>query len=116
VPIFLERKMLKLLLRNAIRSPGKLLAICMVVYLAATSFFVAFFVAVLAVRFFIQTMKKKAKELEAADAEAARSEAARPVVPAAPVTAATPEESVSPAPVRQYAKSAVVIPFRTGTR
>ncbi|MDQ7980359.1 hypothetical protein QYH69_24275 [Paraburkholderia sp. SARCC-3016] len=108
--------MLKLLLRNATTSPGKVLAVCLVLYLASMSFFVGIFVAVLAVRFFIQTMKKKAKELEAADAEAARSEAARPVVPAAPVAAAMPEESVSPAPVRQYAKSAVVIPFRTGTR
>jgi hypothetical protein len=116
VPIFLERKMLKLLLKDAIRSPFKLLAICMVAYLAATSFFVGIFVAVLAVRFFIQTMKKKAKELEAADAEAARAEAAKPVVPASPAKAATPEEAVAPAPVRQYAKSAVVIPFRTGTR
>jgi hypothetical protein len=107
--------MLKLLLKNAIRSPFKLFAACMVVYLAATSFFVGLFVAVLFARFVMQTMKKKAKELESAAADAARAEAVKPVVPASPAQVASPEDAVASAPVRQYAKSAVVIPFRTGT-
>jgi hypothetical protein len=108
--------MLKLLLKDAIRSPFKLLAACIVAYLAATSFFVALFIAVLAVRFFTQTMKKKTKDLEAAAADAARAEASKLVRPASPAVTVAAEETVAPTPARQYAKSAVVIPFKTGTR
>lgn len=117
--------MLKLLFKDAIKSPGKLLALCMVVYLATMSFFVAGFVFLLAARWLQKTMQKKAKALEAAEAEAAKAEAlkaqaAQPVaaatVTATATAAANDTVAAPPAPKRQYAKSAVVIPFKTGTR
>ncbi|MFC0403148.1 hypothetical protein [Paraburkholderia rhizosphaerae] len=107
--------MLKLLLKDAIKSPFRLLALCMAVYLAATSFFVGLFVAVLAVRFVVKFMKEKAKAIATEAADAARAEAAIPVMPVSPAVTATPEAAVEPTPAPQYAKSAVIIPFRTGT-
>ncbi|MGQ7932225.1 hypothetical protein [Paraburkholderia sp. D1E] len=119
--IFLEREMLKLLLKDATKTPWKLLALCLVVYLATLSLVVFIFVAFLAGHWLRKTIQQKTKALEAAEAK--RAEAATPVVPAAPavatVTPANPAvapAAAQPAPKRQYAKSAVVIPFRTGTR
>jgi flagellar biosynthesis component FlhA len=121
--ILLERKMLKLLFKDAIKTPGKLLALCLVVYLATISFFVLGFVLLLAARWLQKHMQQKAKALEAAEAEAAkakvtRTETAQPVVAAALKVAAAANDNVAvaPAPKRQYAKSAVVIPFKTGTQ
>jgi hypothetical protein len=118
--IFLERKMLKLLFKDAIKTPGTLLALCFVMYLASMSFFVAAFLLLLAARWLQKTIQQKAKAVEAAEAEAARAQAAKPAVaPAtvAPTVAAANEATAAqPAPKRQYAKSAVVIPFKAGTR
>ncbi|MBU6486220.1 MAG: hypothetical protein KGQ57_00155 [Burkholderiales bacterium] len=111
--------MLNLLFKDLIKAPGKLLAVCVILYLATMSFLIAFFLVALAARWVQTEMKKKAKAAEAAAAEAARAEAAKPaavapnVVPVAAVPAAAP---AAPMPQRQYAKSAVVIPFKTGTR
>ncbi|MFL9995243.1 hypothetical protein PQR34_32400 [Paraburkholderia sediminicola] len=115
--------MLKPLFKDAIKTPWKLLALCLVVYLATLSLVVLIFVGFLAGHWLRKTIQQKTKALEAAEAEAKRAEAATPIVPAAPVVAtvtpanpAVAPAAAQPIPKRQYAKSAVVIPFRTGTR
>lgn len=118
--------MLELLFKHLFRSPGKLLALCLVVYLAAQSFFVGVFLAIVAARWVHKHLVLKAKALEAAEADAARelADKAREQAQAAAAQksagAATPAAEVATAasPVqRQYAKSAVVIPMKkTGTR
>lgn len=111
--------MLKLLLANALRSPGRLLALCVVIYIASISFFVGLFVVVLVIAAVRSEIKKKLKAAEAqatetkqAEAEQLRSDFAK----AQSEKTEVPAEPGKPAPVREYAKSAVVIPFRTGTR
>ncbi|WGS55097.1 hypothetical protein LFL96_34670 (plasmid) [Paraburkholderia sp. D15] len=115
--------MVKLLFKDAIKTPWKLLALCLVVYLAATSLIVAIFLAFLGYAWVRKAIQQQAKTLAAAEAEAARAESAPPVVPVAPAVAtgvaaapAAPADAPQPAPKRQYAKSAVVIPLKTGTR
>ncbi|MFX1670935.1 hypothetical protein PWR63_01275 [Paraburkholderia sp. A2WS-5] len=117
--------MLSLLIKDLLKAPGKLVAVCFVLYLASISMFVSLFLALAVGGKFVQTLKRKAKALEAAEAEAerARAEAERvaaveaqkqaTAVAAAAAAAAQPE---AVAPTRQYAKSAVVILMkRTGT-
>jgi hypothetical protein len=125
--IFLERKMVKVLFKDAIKSPGKLFALCFVVYLATISIAVAGFLMLLAARWVSVEMKKKAKAIEAAEAEAeaARVEAEKLAASqrmatqvkaqAVPVATASNDSVATPTPMKQYAKSAVVIPFKTGT-
>ncbi|MGF6851157.1 hypothetical protein [Paraburkholderia sp. CI3] len=123
--------MLKVLFKDGFKTPGKLLALCLVVYLATISIVVAGFLILLAVSWVKFEMKKKAKAIEAdeADAEAARIEteklaaAARAAdaakartAPVAHATAAANDPAVKPAPIKQYAKSAVIVPFKTGTQ
>jgi len=125
--IFLERKMLITFFKDAVKSPPKVLALCFIAYFATISFVVSGFLVLLAIHWVVKEMTKKGKAILAAeaDAEAARIEseklAARAaaavkaeVAPAA--TAAANDSSVKPAPMKQYAKSAVVLPFKTGTR
>jgi uncharacterized membrane protein len=126
--------MLKVLLKDAIKVPGKLLALCIVMYLASLSLFVAgFLLLLLAARWLHKAMQQKAKAIEAAEAEAevARveaerlaaaskaAEAAKATVPTASVasaaSAANDTTAAGPTSTRRYAKSAVVIPFKTGT-
>ena len=107
--------MLTLLIKDVFKSPGKLVAVCFVLYLASMSFFVGLFLALAVGGKFVQTLKRKARALEAAEAEAERVAAveAQKQATAAAAAAAQPEPA---APTRQYAKSAVVIPMkRTGT-
>jgi len=120
--------MLKVLLKNAIKSPSprKVLALCFIVYFASISFVVASFLLLLAGSWLVAAMKKKARTIIAAEAEAeaASLEVAKPAAPAAdartqaaPVTSAAANDSnAQPAPMKQYAKSAVVLPFKTGTQ
>ncbi|APA90427.1 hypothetical protein BJG93_33095 (plasmid) [Paraburkholderia sprentiae WSM5005] len=123
--------MLKVMFKDALKTPGKLLALCLVVYLATISIVVAGFLILLAVSWVKVEMKKKAKAIEAAEAEAeaARIEteklaAAARAADAAKVrtadvahaTEAANDAAAQPAPTKQYAKSAVVVPFRTGTQ
>ena len=115
--------MLKLLFKDAIKTPWKLLALCFVVYLASMSLIVFIFLGILGYAWVRKAIQQKTKALAAAEEEAARAESAPPVVPVAPAiapvaasnTTAT-TEAPQPTPKRQYAKSAVVIQFRTGTR
>jgi flagellar biosynthesis component FlhA len=124
--IFLERKMLELLFTNAIKHPGKLLALCFVAHLATISFVVLGLLILLAIGWLRQKVKAAARAQAEADAEARRAEAAKAkiVVPepiakveAVNVAPATNDASTAPAAqTPQYARSAVVIPFRSGTR
>lgn len=104
--------------KDVLTSPAKLLALCLVVFLASTSFVVSLFLAMAVCGKLAQTLKRKAKALEAAEAEAerARAEAERVVALDALKQAAAVAQPAPPAPARQYARSAVVIPLkRTGT-
>ncbi|MCI0150931.1 hypothetical protein KNO81_34240 [Paraburkholderia sediminicola] len=125
--------MLKILLKDAIKVPGKLVALCLVMYLASLSLFAEGFLLLLAARWLHKAMQQKAKAIEAAEAEAevARveaeklaaasraAEAARATVATASVasaaSAANDTIAAAPTSTRRYAKSAVVIPFKTGT-
>ncbi|MGF6735591.1 hypothetical protein OKW50_007764 [Paraburkholderia youngii] len=119
--------MLKAHFKDSIKSPGKVLALCFIAYFATISFVVSGFLVLLAAHWVVKEMKKKGKALlqAEADAEAARIEteklAARaagetkvPVASAA--TAAANDSNLKPTPMKQYAKSAVVVPFKNGTR
>jgi hypothetical protein len=107
---------LNLLIKDVLKSPGKVLALCLIVYLATTSFFVCLFLGGLGVRW----LHKNAKAFEAAEREAAREtadkvhEQPRPEAQkgAAAVAPASTNAAVKTAPTRQYAKSAVVIPLK----
>jgi hypothetical protein len=125
--------MLKVLFKDSIKAPGKLLALCFVMYLASLSLFVAGFLVLLAIRWLHKTMQQKAKAIEAAKVEtevarveaaklAAASRAAQAAKPtavtasvASATTAANDATAAEPTSNRRYAKSAVVIPFKTGT-
>jgi hypothetical protein len=106
--IFLERKMPKQLVESAIKSPFKFLAVCFALWFAAHSFFAALFVGVVAL-----TMVKKSLKA----ARRGEHEPHEAKVPAAPATAKVVESVAQPATPskRQYAKSAVVVPLKTGT-
>ncbi|MFL9876498.1 hypothetical protein [Paraburkholderia megapolitana] len=120
--------MLKLLFKDVLTSPARLLAVCLVVYLATLSFFVAGFLGLLALRWIHKSFKQMEKAADLAEAEKAGAKHSQPAatVPASAgvdatrtaatvidLTSASPEPA---APKRQYAKSAVVIPLKTGTR
>ncbi|MFP3708501.1 hypothetical protein SB783_31265 [Paraburkholderia sp. SIMBA_009] len=116
--------MLKLFVEDVLKSPGKLLALCFVVYLATMSFFVGLFLFLVAVHWLRKQIMLKAKALEAAAAEAARERASEAREQALKAAVAKPAEQGSTVhasaaqvtPVRQYARSAVVIPMKkTGT-
>lgn len=117
--------MLELFVKDVLKSPGKLLALCFVIYLASMSFFVGVFLAIATIYWLRKQLMLKAKALQAEEAEAdrVRAEQAREdalkkaastnaaQAPSAP--AAAPEAT----PIRQYARSAVVIPMKkTGTQ
>ncbi|CAG4914166.1 hypothetical protein [Paraburkholderia gardini] len=121
--------MLKHLFKDAIKSPGKLFALCFVVYMAAASFLVAAFLFLLGARWLHKQMVLKAKALDAAEVEASKAEAAKAAeavtVAATPAVKATDvptsanaanDAAVDVASAPQYAKSAVVIPFKTASR
>lgn len=111
--------MLKLFLANALKSPGRLLALCVVIYIASHSFFVGLFVVGLVIAAIRSEIRKKVKAAEAQQAEAKQAEAEQlrsDLAKAQSEKTEIPAEPVKPAPAREYAKSAVVIPFRTGTR
>ncbi|MBB4518260.1 hypothetical protein GGD68_007066 [Paraburkholderia fungorum] len=121
--------MLMMFFKDAIKSPAKTLALCFIAYFATISFVVFGLLVLLAIHWVVKEMKKKGKAILAteADAEAARVEteklAARTAAeakpdakPAATTTAAANDSNAKPTPRKQYAKSAVILPFKTGTR
>jgi len=103
--------MLTVLFKDAIKSPAKVLALCFIAYFATISFVVTVFLVLLAAHWVVKEMKKKGKAILAARAAAdAKAEVA------SAATAAANDSNAKPAPMKQYAKSAVVLPFKTGTR
>lgn len=113
--------------KDAVKSPPKVLALCFIAYFATISFVVSGFLVLLAIHWVVKEMKKKGRAILAAeaDAEAARIESEKLAARAAAEvkaevaprsTVAANDNSAKPAPMKQYAKSAVVLPFRTGTR
>jgi hypothetical protein len=109
--IFLERKMPKQLINLAAKSPFALLAVCFALWFAAHSFFAGLFV------FFVAAFWIKKSISSALKSDLASNEVKPQPAPAAaaPISAfeANPQTA---APIkRQYAKSAVVVQFKTGT-
>lgn len=89
---------------KAIKSPGWLFAVCFALWFAAHSFFAFLFVSA-AVATWIKRSIKPSKEEATEEAKAAKAAVSAP---------APADEKVTPIK-RQYAKSAVVIPLKTGT-
>jgi hypothetical protein len=104
------------LTKQVLRSPVKLFLLCLVLYLASRSFFVAGALMLMAIGYVRGLIRQQAKETMArakaeSDAEASRS-VATPPAKQAPIATG----SSGPQPQREYAKSAVILPFKTGTR
>jgi hypothetical protein len=102
--------MLMSLSKQVLRSPVKLFLLCLVLFMAAQSFFVALVLGLLVVGYVKGLIRQQAKDAMA------KAKAEEPVAatPAQQAPAAT--RTVEPQSQREYAKSAVVIPFRSGTR
>ncbi len=98
--------MLKLLLKNAIASPAKLLALCVVMYLARHRCLLPAFLLVLAGRWLMKAMKEKAKTIEAAAVEPMPAEVATPAMRAVLLQPPRRKKPVAFTPTRRYAKSA----------
>ncbi|WP_321817839.1 MULTISPECIES: hypothetical protein [unclassified Paraburkholderia] len=116
--------MLELFVKDVLKSPGKLVALCFVIYLASMSFFVGVFLAAATVYWVRKQLMLKARAIQAADAELerqradqVRDEALRQAAAASAFqTPAVPAAANQATPARQYARSAVVIPMKkTGT-
>ena len=95
----------KQLVSKAIKSPGWLFAVCFALWFAAHSFFAFLFVSAAVATWIKRSIKPSSKEEATEEAKAAK------VAVSAPAPA---DEKVTPIR-RQYAKSAVVIPLKTGT-
>jgi hypothetical protein len=93
----------KQLVSKAIKSPAWLVAVCFALWLAAHSFFAFMFVSFVVFSWIKRSMKAALKEEKIDDAK----------TPAHAVVAPA-EANVTPIK-RQYAKSAVVVPLKTGT-
>lgn len=98
----------KQLVESAIKSPFKLLAVCFALWFASHSFFAALFVGFAAIAMF----KKSLKAVLQGEPEG--QEAKPPAAPATDKVTETVAQPVTPIK-RQYAKSAVVVPLKTGT-
>jgi hypothetical protein len=109
--IFLERKMPDHSFEFSPKLLMKLLAASFLLYLASQSFFVAIFL-VLAVGTHIKRKISKSKDRSSRHAKNAPADVAPNQ---AAVVSPQPQPIQPTVPKRQYAKSAVVIPFKTGT-
>ncbi|MCC8397264.1 hypothetical protein LJ656_32335 [Paraburkholderia sp. MMS20-SJTR3] len=99
----------KQFLMKATRSPMSFLAVCFALWLAAHSFFAALFVGFLAIPWIRTAIRDALKdERETSDTTPASSTTAKPQAEAVATAAVTPIK-------RQYAKSPVVVPLKTGT-
>jgi len=95
----------KQLVLKAMKSPGWLVAVCFALWFAAHSFFAFLFVSFTVAVWIKRSIKAALKEEKVEDAKAPAH-----VV----VTPAAAADNVTPIK-RQYAKSAVVVPLKTGT-
>jgi hypothetical protein len=100
--------MFEKLVSAALRSPWKLLGICLVTFVVEHSHWAALFLlAAVASRFYGKAGKGSGNNPDATSNEEPRS---KPEATAMPVASAVPESAKPIAP--QYAKSAVVIPIK----
>jgi hypothetical protein len=100
---------MKQFVAKASRSPMSFLAVCFALWLAAHSFFAALFVGFMVYKWV------KASIREAVASEAETSDAKQlPAAPFQPKAEPGPAAAVTPIK-RQYAKSPVVVPLKTGT-
>lgn len=106
--------MLMSLSKQVLRSPVKLFLLCLVLFMAAQSFFVALVLGLLVVGYVKVLIRQQAKDAMAKAKAKAKAEEPVAATPAQQAPAAT--RTVEPQSQREYAKSAVVIPFRSGTR
>jgi hypothetical protein len=104
--------MMKRLVVKAFKSPFALLAVCFVLHLAAHSFFVGVFVAFAIFAWIKKSILTKLKNEDASNDPKA---VVPPVVPSQPKVVAESQAPVVTPIRRQYAKSAVVLPVKTGT-
>jgi hypothetical protein len=95
---------------KAMKSPGWLVAVCFALWLAAHSFFAFMFVSFVVFSWIKRSIKAAMREEKVEDTRGtAHAVAAHAVAASAPA-----DVNVTPIK-RQYAKSAVVVPFKTGT-
>jgi hypothetical protein len=107
--IFLERKMPKQFVTKATQSPLSFLTVCFALWFAAHSFFAALLVGFVA---FVWVKKSIRDAMRAEpDANDAKAPPAATSSPKAEESPAAPATSIK----RQYAKSPVLVPVRTGT-
>ncbi|MBC8640732.1 hypothetical protein IAG25_28345 [Caballeronia sp. EK] len=95
----------KQLVLKAMKSPGWLVAVSFALWLAAHSFFAFLFVLFVVFSWIKRSIKSALKEEKVEDAKAPAHAAA---------VLATADDNVTHIK-RQYAKSAVVVPLKTGT-
>ena len=101
----------KQLVYMAMKSPFALLAVCFALWFAAHSFFAGLFVFFVAVYWIKKSIRSALKsEPSSNDAKPQATSAT-----AVPLTAAEPVQQTAVPIKRQYAKSAVVVPLKTGT-
>ncbi|ABX19239.1 hypothetical protein KTE49_13860 [Burkholderia multivorans] len=104
--------MLQSLIGGAFKSPGKFLALCFAVYLAAHSILVSVFLAIAGFHYFKNAAKTARRDAER-DAAIRHDRDENPQhANRAQATAARSDVKASTTPQRQYAKSAVVIPLK----
>lgn len=119
--------MLKRVMKDAVKSPWKLLGICLVLYIASMSMFVAGAIGLMVLGHFRNEHRRKLKAIHAAEIEAqaeadaqAKADAQAAVRAKSTKRQAAANDATQPsAPTqteKQYAKSAVVVPFKTGSR
>ncbi|NIE81901.1 MULTISPECIES: hypothetical protein [unclassified Burkholderia] len=104
--------MLKSLFLGAFKSPGKFLALCLALYIAAHSIIVTVFAVVAAVGYLKSSSKKEPQSRERDSADGRELDNAPQQVERSQTGPARSNVKVPPAPQRQYAKSAVVIPLK----
>ncbi|VWC46981.1 hypothetical protein BLA23254_07438 [Burkholderia lata] len=104
--------MLKSLFSGAFKSPGKFLALCVALYIAAHSIIVMAFVVLAAINHFRSGAKSAPRPSERDSADGQDVETASQQAKRGQGVVARPAVQVPPTPQRQYAKSAVVIPMK----
>jgi hypothetical protein len=101
----------KQLVYMAAKSPLVFLAVCFALWFAAHSFFATIFVVFVGAAW----VKKSISAALKSDPNANESKEAPATATAAPIAAVEPQAPPATPIKRQYAKSAVVVPFKTGT-
>jgi len=104
--------MLKSLFSGAFKSPGKFLALCLALYIAAHSIIVTVFVVLAAINHFRSGAKNAPRPAARDSADGQEVENASQQTKRGQGVVARPDVQVPPTPQRQYAKSAIVIAMK----